>query len=87
MRITTQSLQEEYIKKIPKKFKLKIEKYIDKQKIQTILNKANKGILTKTDYNNINKLNEIHPKFYWLSCIYIHPLTILSEISKKLNRI
>jgi len=86
--VTIRQLEKEYKKKISAKFKRDIESYINTSEAQKWIKKAlNNDISIKEgkELYKIGKKKGIYPNLYWLCTIYIHPLTILEDMTRKHN--
>jgi hypothetical protein len=79
--ITLELLEQIYGRKIPRKFKLKIIKYINRGIIQKLIKRAIDCELTKNEINYIASIgshnSKEYPYLYWLTRIYINPITKL----------
>ena len=89
--ITIKQLQHKYLRRIPGKFKVEIEKYINEPKIQDFLKKAIKYRLTDAERNYIWQVGQHkssqYPHLYWLLFIYMHPYTALGAIATKIQKL
>jgi len=90
MEVTIASLKKTYLKTIPKKIRVDVEKWIDDKACQEILNRAIKYELTESDYHFMNMHGNWNncdfPKLRWVCAIYIHPLTTLGAIANKADK-
>lgn len=89
-KITLDVIQKRFKQRIKASFKNDIEKYILEDEPQMYIKKALEYSLTKDDYSMLFRIggvnSDIYPKLSWLCAIYIHPLTILSDVTKKLHK-
>jgi hypothetical protein len=85
--ITIEQIESRYLKRIPKKFRVNLIRYIKKPIVQNYLAKALRYELTDTDSHYLyligNQKATKYPGLYYITCIFIHPLTIAQVICDK----
>jgi hypothetical protein len=88
--VTLDVIQKRFKQRIKTSFKNEINAYISEDVPQMYIKKALEYKLTKDDYSMLFKIggfkSDMYPKLSWLCAIYIHPLTILSDITKKIHK-
>lgn len=89
--ITLKDIKKIYLKNIPKRFRININKYIEDNYVQDVIRRALKYELTDGDNKEIFRRgshdNKEFPDLYWLVFIYIHPLTIGQYILEESEKI
>lgn len=85
---TLKDIQKKYMKRIKRDFASVIEGYISEKIPQMYIRKALNAELTSSDYKELRRIGSMSPGakyryLNWLCCIYIHPLTIVQHVAKK----
>jgi len=88
---TVKQLEKIYIRRIPKDRRNKIASYIDQEYPQQLINEAINEVIYKRSNEEMSnlctgELSKKYPYLYWLVEIYIHPLTALQALAKKMER-
>ena len=88
--ITLDVIEKRFKQRIKATFKNEINAYISEAVPQMYIKKALEYSLDKNDYNMLFRIggfkSDMYPKLSWLCAIYMHPLTILSDVTKKLHK-
>ena len=89
--IEIKDIEQRYCKRIPKKFKVNLEKYIYDARVQAWLKSAMEYELTDAEVSYIYKIGnqkaKEYPGLYYIATIFIHPLTIAQAICEKAERL
>lgn len=89
-KITIKKLEGRYYKRIPKKFRVPLQQYIDNEYVQEVLKKAWNYELTDEDNREVYRRGRQGGEFsglYYISFIYIHPLTLAKAICDMADRL
>lgn len=88
---TINSLEKVYLRPIPTKIKKSVQKWITTEKAQYLIDKALKSKLSDSEVSQIyligNQRKGTMPYLYWLTCIYIHPLTQMEALHRKIEKL
>lgn len=88
--ITLRQLESKYLRRIPRKFRMEINRYIDHPMVQGLLTKAIEYKLSDDEKDLIYKLGQHRsdkfPHLYWLLLIYISPWTIAGHVTGRLDK-
>ena len=88
--IQIKDIEKRYYKRIPRKFRIHLEKYINIPYVQEVLGRALRYELTDRDNKEVfakGKQGAEYSGLYYIAFIFIHPLTIAQAILDCANRI
>ena len=93
--VTIKQIEKEYGKRIPRKFRVQLEKYIDNDTVQRLLRKALSYKLSESDFKELyiigshpdSKKLAMFPGLNYICVTFIHPVTKWQAVAEKLDRL